>query len=129
VHLALLEHAEELGLDLERHLADLVEEERAAVGELEAAGPRRHRAREGAALVAEELALRQRGRDRRAVHLDERLPLAAAALVDGASHQLLARPALAQDEDRRVVARPPPPEAGSPAPRGRGPPPRHPDTQ
>ena len=41
----LLEHAEELRLQLERQLADLVEEERAVVGELEvaraAAAPRR----------------------------------------------------------------------------------------
>ena len=57
--LALLEDAEELGLDAGRHLADLVEEERAAVGELEAARAAVAGAGEGAALVAEELALEQ----------------------------------------------------------------------
>ena len=36
-HLPLLEHAQELGLRLERHVADLVEEERAAVGALDEA--------------------------------------------------------------------------------------------
>ena len=56
-HLALLEDAQELRLDVRAHLADLVEEERAAVGALEAAGPRRDGAGEGALLVAEELAL------------------------------------------------------------------------
>jgi hypothetical protein len=34
-HLALLEHAQELGLEIERQLAELVEEQRAAVGQLE----------------------------------------------------------------------------------------------
>ena len=54
-----------------RHVADLVEEERAAVGELELAGAVAVRAGEGAAGVAEELALEQLGRDRRAVERDE----------------------------------------------------------
>ena len=40
LELALLEHAQELHLHLGRHLADLVEEERAVVGELEAPGLR-----------------------------------------------------------------------------------------
>ena len=41
--LALFEHAQQLGLDGRRHLADFVEEEHAAVGLLDAAGlaPRR----------------------------------------------------------------------------------------
>jgi hypothetical protein len=46
--LAPLEHAEELRLELERELADLVEEDRPAVGDLEHAGARLDRAREGA---------------------------------------------------------------------------------
>ncbi len=37
LQLAGLEHAQQLGLLRERHVADLVEEERAAVGQLEAA--------------------------------------------------------------------------------------------
>ena len=37
LELALLEHPQELRLQVQRQLADLVEEERAAVGELEAA--------------------------------------------------------------------------------------------
>ena len=38
----LLEHAQHLGLGLEAHVADLVEEERAAVGQLELAAAARH---------------------------------------------------------------------------------------
>src|SRR5206468_15924 len=44
--LARLEDAQELGLDVEREIADLVEEDRAAIGELEGALTRRDRARE-----------------------------------------------------------------------------------
>ena len=49
----------------ERHLADLVEEKRPAVGRLEEARLVRDRAGERAALVAEELAFEQRLGDRR----------------------------------------------------------------
>ena len=69
---ALLQHAQELGLRRRRELADLVQEDRAAVGELELPEPARRGAREGALLVAEELALEQRVRNRRAVDRDER---------------------------------------------------------
>ena len=80
--LAVLQHAQQLRLQLERQLADLVEEDRAAVGQLEAAGLRRVRAGEGAALAAEQLALDQRRRQRRAVDDDER-PVAARGCADG----------------------------------------------
>ena len=50
-----------------RDLADLVEEERAAVGLLEAPLATRDRAGERAALVAEQLALEERLGERRAV--------------------------------------------------------------
>ena len=59
LELALLEDAEELGLGLQGQLADLVEEEGAAVGQLEAADPPGDGAGEGALLVAEQLALDQ----------------------------------------------------------------------
>ena len=92
---ALLEHAQQLRLHRRRQLADLVEEERAAVRRLEAADAPLARAGEGAALVAEELALEQRLRDRGAVHDDEGLVAARAELVDRARDELLAGAALA----------------------------------
>ena len=64
---AFLQHAQQLGLHVGRQIADFVEKERAAVGQLETALAHRDRAREGAALVAEELGLDQRRRERRAV--------------------------------------------------------------
>ena len=65
LELLLLQHAQQLRLELERNVADLVEEERAAVGELEAADLLRDRAGERAALVAEELALEKPRRESR----------------------------------------------------------------
>ena len=58
----LLEHAQELDLHLGRELADLVEEDRPAVRELEAADAPGDGAAEGALLVPEELGLDQIGR-------------------------------------------------------------------
>src|SRR5207245_10030083 len=58
--LTLLEHAEELGLGRGRQLPDLVQEQRAAGRDLEPAALQSIRAREGAALVPEELRLDQR---------------------------------------------------------------------
>ena len=70
--LPLLQHAQQLDLRRRRHLGDLVEEQRAAVGELEAAGAAIGGAGERALLVAEDLALEQRLGNRRAVDGDER---------------------------------------------------------
>ncbi len=69
---ALLEHAEQLHLHGGAHVADLVEEQRAALGDLEPALAGGDGAREGALLMAEQLALEQFGGDRSAVHRDER---------------------------------------------------------
>ena len=60
---ALLQDAEQLDLDFHRQLADLVEEDRGQVGGLEAADLPRERARVGAPLAAEQLALDERRRD------------------------------------------------------------------
>src|SRR5712691_4693664 len=96
--LARLQHAEELGLHLERHVADLVEEHGAAVRPLEEAGLVRHRAREGPPLVAEELGFEQGGRERRAVDGDEGALPHVRVAVNGPGHELLARARLAADE-------------------------------
>ena len=59
LELALLQHAQQLRLQLEGQLADLVEEQRAAVGQLEAPELPRQRAGERPLLVPEQLALDQ----------------------------------------------------------------------
>ncbi len=98
--LALLKRAEQLHLQLRRQLADLVEEERAAVRLLEQAGPVGVRAGEGALDVPEQLRLQQVLRDRAAVDRHESLRLARARGVDQASDQFLARTALTCDQHR-----------------------------
>jgi hypothetical protein len=55
--LALLQHAQELGLHHEPHVPDLVEEQRAGVGRLEGAAAVRDGSGEGSLHVAEHLAL------------------------------------------------------------------------
>src|SRR5690606_15169169 len=107
--LAVLERAQQLGLEPEVELADLVEEDGPAVGLLELADVAAVRTGERALLVAEELALHELLRDGRAVDDDERAGPARArprlrVEVDGAGDELLARPALALDGDREVAA-------------------------
>jgi hypothetical protein len=100
IELAVAQHAQQARLQVERHVADLVEEQRAAIGLLEAAAPRRLRAGEGAALVAEELALEQVLRDGRGVDGDERAARRAGCACAGARDELLARARLSGDEHR-----------------------------
>ena len=57
----LLQHAQELYLHRGAHVADLIEKQRAALGDLEAALAGGDRAGEGALLVAEELGLEELG--------------------------------------------------------------------
>src|SRR6185369_16500066 len=99
--LAILEHAEQLHLDAERQLADLVQEDRAAVRRLEEPLAITVGARERAANVAEELALEERRRERRTVADDERPVVERREVVNRAGDQLLAGAALARDERRR----------------------------
>src|ERR1051326_6120480 len=103
--LALLEHAQELDLQLDRHLRDLVEEHRPALGQLEVALAALDGVRERALLMAEDLRLDQRRRDRAAVEGDERFVAPARKRVDRVRHDLLARARLADDEDVRVGVR------------------------
>ena len=85
----LLQHAEDLGLGREGHVAYLVEEEGAAVGLLELAlmlflGPG-----EGALLVTEELALYKLAGDGRAVDLNKGHRSPVALFVQPSGHQFL----------------------------------------
>src|SRR5439155_19376588 len=98
--LMLLEDAQPLRLQRGRDVADLVEEDRAAVGLREEAGCVGDGAGEGAADVPEELALEERLGERGTVDGDER-PLATRAVaVDRPRDELLPGPALARHEDR-----------------------------
>ena len=105
LELALLDDAQQLDLDGEVHLADLVEQERAAVGALEPPLLARRGAGERPFLVAEELRFDERVRQGRAAHLDERLGRPLRVVVNRLRDQLLAGARLAADEDGGVGAR------------------------
>jgi hypothetical protein len=92
--LAVLQHLQELRLQRWLHLADLVEEHRPLMRELELAGLVLDGAREGAALEAEELGLEQFAGQSRAVDLDEDAVTAGRGAVNGAGDELLAGAAL-----------------------------------
>ena len=96
----LLEGAEELYLDLHRQIADLVEKERAAVGELKAARTPGDGSGEGALLVAEELGLEHAGREGRAVDAHEGLFFPRRVDMDGVGDELFAGAGFAAEKDR-----------------------------
>ena len=101
VNFLLLDEAEQLGLEVEADIADLVEEERAAVGGADDAGERRVGAGEGALAIAEELALEHVVRNRGAVEGDERAIGALGRAMDEAREHLLAGAGLAGEQDRQ----------------------------
>ena len=97
----LLEHAQQLDLHLRRHVADLVQEQRAAVGRLEPADLVADGVGESPLDVAEQFTFQQAGRQVGAMDLDERLAGPRAVVVDGAGQQPLAGAALAAQQHRR----------------------------
>ncbi len=97
-----LERAQQLGLQRRRELADLVEEHRAAVGDLEPPLLERDGAGEGAFFVTEELALEQRLGQRGAVHGDKRAPRARTILVNRPGSDFLSRAGFAKHQNRAV---------------------------
>src|SRR5579875_1660605 len=70
---AVLEDVQKLGLKQRAHFSDFIHEQGALSGELELAWLFAHGAGKRAAFMAEQFGFEQVGRQRRAVHLDERL--------------------------------------------------------
>ena len=103
--LALLQHAQQLGLQAEIHLRDLVEQQRAAVRLHELTDAARLRAREGALLVTEQQRLEHLVGDRGAIDGDERARAALRVRVNEARKHFLAGAALAVQEHRHVALR------------------------
>ena len=97
---ALLQGAQQLGLQARAHRADFVEEQRAAVRLLQPPRPTGERAGERAPDVPEQLRLEQRVRNGAAVDRHQPLVAARTVVVDGARHQFLARAGLAGDQNR-----------------------------
>jgi hypothetical protein len=72
VEFAFLQHAQQLGLRCAVQIAHFVQENRAAVGQLELAAARAGRAGERALLVPEQFGFEQFRGNRGAIHLHER---------------------------------------------------------
>ena len=103
--LALLERAQDLRLQPERHVTDLVQEQRAAVRHLEATRLSADCAGECAFLVTEQLGFEQPLGDGGTVDGDEWTIGARAERVEGARKELLARAAFALEEHGGVGGR------------------------
>ena len=104
VELAVRQHPQQARLHVERHIADLVEEQRAAVGLFKASLTDLVRTGEGAFLVAKQLRLDQVFGDGCHVQGDERRLGARAVAVQRMRHQLFAGAGFAVDQhaDRRT---------------------------
>ncbi len=96
-----VEELEELRLEGQGKLADLIQEDRAALGRFEESDTGRRRVREGSPLVPEELALQELARNRGAVHLHERTLLPRALAMNGPREELLPDSGFPEDQDRR----------------------------
>ena len=103
VDLAGLERAQQAGLGVHRHVADLVKKQRAALGLLEFARRAGDGAGEGALFVAEQFRLDQLRRNRRHIDRDERAVFPVPETVDGLGHQFLAGAGFAQDQHGEVI--------------------------
>src|SRR5271165_5313141 len=98
--LAVFEHPQQLRLGGDRHLADFVEQQSAALGEFKASGAAIERSRESAFLVAENLAFDERLGNGGAVDGDKGLSLAITERVDGARYEFFAGSAFTGNENR-----------------------------
>src|SRR5262249_54037558 len=100
--LALLQHAQQLGLHFERKLADFVEKNGSAICGLKKTSLRFDGSRKSTFFVTEELAFHQRGDERAAVDGDKRSLRHGAAEMDRSSYEFFAGTALPSDEHRRA---------------------------
>ena len=85
-----LQHAQKFGLQRERHVSDLVQEDRASVRHFQFALLQAVRAGEGAAFMAEEFVFEQRFRQGHTVDDHQRHGLTRTPLMDGAGEEFLA---------------------------------------
>ena len=92
----LLQNAQQFRLHRERHFADFVEKQCAAVRQFEAAGLVFERAGERTSHVAEEFALEQALGHRAAIQLDEGAAISRAVLVDCTRDEFFARAAFSR---------------------------------
>ena len=107
IEMPVAQHAQQSRLEVERHVADFVEEERAALGLLEAAAAHGLRAGKCAALMAKEFAFEKILWNRRGVDCDEGPIGARRMLVQRTRDQFLARARFAGDQHGDIALREP----------------------
>ena len=100
--LAGFENTEQLSLKIERHLADLIEEDRAVVGFFEQAFRLFECTGESSCLVTEHLAFQQVAAERGTVDGDKGFIATGTILMDGLGKHLLAGPGLAGEQDGNI---------------------------
>ena len=105
--LALGQHAQQARLQRQRHVADLVQEQAAAIGLFEAPDVPALRAGEGAGFVAEQFAFQQFGRNGRGVEGNERLARPRRFTVQRMGNQFLAGAGLTGNQHRQRRLRQP----------------------
>ena len=98
--LPLVEHPQQLDLDLGRQVTDFVEEDRRAVRKFETSGLARERSGERPLLAAEQLALDERAGDRGTVHADHRPSAPRAQFVNLRREEFLACAGLTEEQHR-----------------------------
>ncbi|MNH16003.1 hypothetical protein D3C79_756290 [compost metagenome] len=100
-----LQKTQQVGLQLQRQVANFVEEQRATMSRFDAPGLALMSTGEGALLMAEQFRLDQVLGDRPAVDGNERLLAALRLPVQGTGHQFLAGAAFTADQHRRFSRR------------------------
>ena len=100
IKLPFLNDAQQLDLQGSRHVADLIEEDRAAVGLFKFADPGLDGTRKGAFDVTKQLRFEQVFRNRSAVYADKLLMFSLAVEMNGPGNQLFAGTGLALDQNR-----------------------------
>ncbi len=101
-HLTAVEKPQHPDLDRWRHVANLIQEQDAAIRLLDESRLVRHRARERSTAVPEQLALGERVGERPAVHRDELRTAATASLEELAGDHFLAGPGFSGDQHGAV---------------------------
>ncbi len=97
-----LQDTQQLHLHVHGHVANFIEKEGAAMGQLKATQAVRHGARERAFSVTKEFALQEFFRDGAAIDRHEVRSRSDRLIVQGAGQQLFTRPAFSGDQNRGV---------------------------
>ncbi len=103
VELPVRQNAQQACLQIKRHVANFIQEQRATLGLLEAAAPLRLRAGEGTAFMAKQFGFEQVFRDRCGIDGDKWPFGDGRMLVQRTRHQFLARARFTRDEHRDLA--------------------------